>query len=108
MLLKWLKHSVHLQVTAGSLLGEFGPAAQRAGWHFLGSGLAPLCATDSHNLNGRRPCMKAAFEHISIKLGEKTARLACIENPLRVLKGQVLAPIGDVRIPLYKHTEVML
>ena len=34
--------------------------------------------------------------------------VVCIENPSRVLKGQVLAPIGDVRIPLYKHTEVML
>lgn len=88
ILLKWLKHSAHLQITAGSLLGEFGSAAQRAGWHFLSLGWASFVATDSHNLDGRRPCMKTVFKHISIKLGEATARRVCVENPLRVLRNQ--------------------
>ena len=38
--------------------------------------------------------MKAAFEHVSAKLGEDVARLVCIENPLRVLRGQDIAAIG--------------
>ena len=100
-LLKWLERPAHLQLTAGSLLGEFGRTAQRAAWQFLSSGIASLVATDSHNLSGRRPCMRAAFEHISIKLGGTIARLVCIENPLRVLKGQDI-----ISASLYKHEGV--
>ena len=106
ILLKWLAHGAHLQVTGGSLLGEFGPVAERAAWHFLGAGWASFVATDAHDLDGRRPCMKAAFKHISIKLGEAIARLVCIENPLRILEGRNIQMIGstarkrtDERVP---------
>ncbi len=92
ILLKWLDCSAHLQITAGSLLGEFGYAAQKAAWYLLSSGLVSLVATDSHNLDVRRPCMRAAFERISVKLGRATARLVCIENPSRVLRGQDIVP----------------
>jgi protein-tyrosine phosphatase len=91
ILAKWLECPAHLQVTAGSLLGCFGSATEKFGWGLLGSGRASLVATDCHNLDGRRPCMKAAFKRISDRLGETVARLVCIENPLRVLKGQDMA-----------------
>ncbi len=93
---KWIEHSTHLQITAGSLLGEFGQLAERAAWHFLRSGWASLVATDAHGLDSRRPCMKAAFKHICTKLGDRIARLVCIENPLRVLKGEDLRTIDSV------------
>ena len=96
ILVKWLEHSAHLQVTAGSLLGEFGIVAQKAAWHFLNSGWASFVATDCHNLEGRRPRMKAAFERIRIKLGEAIARQLCIENPLRVLTSRDMAPLRSV------------
>ena len=95
ILLKWLAHGAYLQVTGGSLLGDFGPAAQRAAWHFLSSGWASFVATDAHDLDGRRPRMKAAAKHISVKLGETVARLVCIENPLRVLEGRNIQTIGS-------------
>jgi protein-tyrosine phosphatase len=88
ILAKWLECPAHLQVTAGSLLGCFGSATEKFGWGLLGSGWALLVATDCHNLDSRRPCMKTAFKRISDRLGETVARLVCIENPLRVLKGQ--------------------
>lgn len=96
ILLKWLGCSAHLQVTAGSLLGDFGPIAQRFAWQLLGSGWASLVATDCHDLDGRRPCMGAAFERISDKLGQTIAKLVCIENPSRVLKGQDIAAYSVV------------
>lgn len=91
ILAKWLEYSTHLQVTAGSLLGYFGSIAEQFGWDLLDSGKASLVATDCHNTNSRRPCMKAVFKHISNRFGETFARLVCIENPLRILKGQDLA-----------------
>jgi len=85
---RWLECSAHLQVTAGSLLGQFGPLAEKAAWQLLSWGGASLVATDTHDLDRRRPCMKAAFERIRLRLGEKIARLVCIENPSRVLEGR--------------------
>ncbi len=96
ILLKWFEQSAHLQVTSASFLGEFGPVAQKAAWHFLSSGWVSVVATDSHNLEDRRPCMKTAFERISIKLGDTIARLVCIENPLRVIKGQDIIPMNGI------------
>jgi len=88
ILLKWQReYSVSFQITAGSLLGQFGVGSERAAWWFLSSGLASLVATDAHDLDGRRPCIRAAFESISTKLGTAIARRVCIENPLRVLEG---------------------
>lgn len=88
VLLKWLGQAAHLQVTAASLLGTFGTAAQKSAWQLLSSGWASLVATDSHGLDNRRPRMSTAFERINAKLGETVARLVCIENPSRVLEGR--------------------
>lgn len=91
---RWLEHSVHLQITASSLLGDLGPQARKAAWHFLRSGWATLVATDSHDINVIRPRMRAAFRRINKRLGEDLARLVCIENPSRVVNGQDILPIS--------------
>ena len=96
LLLKWLAGGVQLQVTAASLLGEFGPAVQRAAWHFLASGWVSFVATDAHDLRGRRPLMRAAFEQISAQLGVAVARQVCVDNPIRILEGQDMQIIGSM------------
>jgi protein-tyrosine phosphatase len=93
VLLRWLEHSTHLQITASSLVGDFGSKVQKVAWHFLTSGWAILVATDSHDTNVRKPQMKAAFRCIGKKLGEDIARLVCIENPSRVVNGQHIVPV---------------
>lgn len=93
VLCKWLERSAYLQVTAASLLGDFGPAAEKAGWDFLNRGWVSIVATDSHDSSRRRPRMKTAFEHISGKMGHGVARLLCIENPSSVLTGRDIASV---------------
>ncbi|GAH02915.1 unnamed protein product, partial [marine sediment metagenome] len=94
IVLKWLDVGAHLQITASSLLGYWGAEAHRAAWNFLNSGWATLVATDAHDIDGRRPRMRAAFGRISKRLGEDVARLVCIENPSRVVNGQDILPIS--------------
>ena len=84
----WLAGGLILQVTAGSLLGQFGPAAEAAGWRMVEAGLVGLVATDAHDTAGRRPSMTAAIDAIAGRLGHAVARRLCIENPSRVLAGQ--------------------
>ena len=93
----WLRHSIVLQITAGSLIGEFGPFAQKAAWQFLEWKAAILVATDSHNTSERRPRMKAAYEHIRMKMGEKIAGLVCVENPLMLLRGEEVKAVSVYR-----------
>jgi protein-tyrosine phosphatase len=87
-LLPWLEQGALLQVTAGSLLGEFGETSQRAAWDWVGSGLASIVANDAHGAVHRAPRMSEAADAISSHLGHAVARRVCIENPLRVLRGE--------------------
>ena len=72
--------------------------AQKAAWYFMKLGVVSLIATDSHDLSGRRPRMKDAFDSITVNLGEEMARLVCIENPLRILEGEDLKSARSVGI----------
>ncbi len=94
LLLRWLEHSAHVQITASSLVGDSGPKVQRTAWRFLTSGWATFVATDAHDTNIRRPQMRAAFRCIGKKLGEDIARLVCIENPSRAVNGQHIVPVS--------------
>lgn len=87
----WLEAGAVLQVTAASLLGEFGSAAGRAAWYWLSIGAAALVATDAHDTVGRGPRMSDAIDAIVQRLGHVAAKRVCIDNPLRVLQGEELS-----------------
>ena len=104
---KWLEYPAYLQITAGSLMGEFGTAARKCAWELLDSGLACIVATDAHNMDSRRPLMKAAFSRISERLGTAVSRLTCITNPSRIIKGLDIVPIGLEQISNSGQKEVL-
>ncbi len=87
----WLERGALLQVTAASLLGHFGPAAEQAAWHWLATGGASLVATDAHDTAARRPCMARAIEAIARRLGDPAAYRACILNPARLLAAELVS-----------------
>ena len=91
LVLPWLAEGAVLQITAGSLVGDFGPVAQQAAWQWLASGAAALVATDAHDTRGRGPRMSAAVDAIAGQLGAAAAGRACIDNPLRVMEGKELS-----------------
>lgn len=93
---KWSDFGTYVQITAGSILGQFGPAIQQAAWYFLESGLTGIVATDAHDIKFRCPMMKTVFKLITQKLGEDTARLLCIENPKRVIEGNEIEQVSFV------------
>jgi protein-tyrosine phosphatase len=94
LLPRWLRHSTHLQITASSLSGDFGPDLQQSARSLLTGGWATLVASDSHDTGSRRPQMKAAFKRISAQLGQEVARLVCIGNPSRVIANQDILPLS--------------
>jgi protein-tyrosine phosphatase len=85
LVVPWLKEGALLQVTAGSLAGDFGGTAERCAWELLNSSAVAFVASDAHGAVRRPPRMSAAIDLIERKLGRGAARRMCVENPGRVL-----------------------
>ena len=86
----WLKHGVLLQVTSGSLTGDFGEAAQKCAWQLMTYGAISILASDAHDCDRRPPRMKTALKMISDKLAGPIAR-RLVDNAQRVVDGQAIA-----------------
>jgi protein-tyrosine phosphatase len=91
ILMNWITLGAAVQVTAGSLLGAFGLGAERIAWEWLGRGMVCLVATDAHDTKRRQPCLTETIDAVSRRLSHVTARQICVENPARLLDGDVLA-----------------
>lgn len=79
-----------LQLTAGSLTGEFGSTVQKFAEMLLREGLVHFIATDAHRLKHRAPCMKEAFFRAVGLVGEETAVELCCRNPEAITSGKKL------------------
>lgn len=86
----WVEAGAVLQITAGSLLGEFGPTARQEAWRLLDAGLVSLVASDAHDATRRPPRLTAALEALAQQASPDAARALCIDNPLHVLHGKPL------------------
>lgn len=81
-----------LQVTAASLLGEFGERAEAAAHELLKRGWVDVVASDAHNLRGRRPRMQAAREWLTQHHGAAVAERLTETNPA------TLAGVGSIAV----------
>lgn len=85
------------QVTAGSLLGQFGSRAYQAGWAFVSQGLACAVASDAHGLTNRSPAdLGRAMYEVERRLGPAVARALFVTNPRRIATGEPLDPPGVI------------
>jgi protein-tyrosine phosphatase len=87
---QWVAGGALLQVTAGSLTGEFGSRAHHHAWQLVLAGLVALVASDAHDALRRRPRMSAALHVLQQKVGREAARRLVIDNPLCVIEGQFI------------------
>jgi protein-tyrosine phosphatase len=69
------------QVTAGSLLGDFGSRAQTTACKLLDSGWVDVIATDAHNRSSRRPRMGAARQWLVEQYDEALALRLTLTQP---------------------------
>lgn len=77
-----------VQVTAGSLLGEFGPAASAAAGRFLKKGWVHLLASDAHWAHERVPRLAAGRAAAARIVGAAAAQALVEGNPRAVLQGR--------------------
>lgn len=84
-----------VQITGGSLLGEFGKGAAAAAGRFLKKGWVHLLASDAHWAHERVPRLSAARAAAARVLGAAGSRALVDDNPRAVLAGRDLSAPAD-------------
>lgn len=72
------------QLTAGSVLGEFGSRAQVTARHLLDADWVDVIASDAHNLAGRKPRMSAARQWIEQSYDAALAERLMVSTPQKI------------------------
>lgn len=85
-----VERGARVQVTAGSLLGDFGPAAAEAAREMFRRGLVHLVASDAHSVDRRPPRLAAARRHVLETWGEKAELGLFVDNPRAVILSEPL------------------
>ncbi len=75
-----------VQITAGSLTGEFGRETQACAQYLLRQHMVSFLASDGHSVNGRPPILSEAFKTVKKHFGKETATALFTTNPEAVLR----------------------
>lgn len=73
-----------LQLTAGSLAGQFGEPVRRLAHALLEQGLVSIIASDAHNLQHRPPALQPGLEQAARVLGARNAERLVIDTPWQI------------------------
>lgn len=84
-----------MQITAGSVLGEFGKVPLYYSERLLDEGRVDVVASDAHGTGRRRPVLARARDVIAVRVGESEARAMVQDRPGSILSDVVLAPVGQ-------------
>ncbi len=74
-----------LQLTGGSLTGQFGKPAQQCARTIIERGWASVVATDAHNLSHRPPNLDVAFKSLCELGGDAFARKLTSDTPAKLI-----------------------
>ncbi len=89
---QWVDEGRCMQITAGSLFGDFGRAARQFALRLLDAGLVQFVASDAHDLSRRPPRLDLAYRWLAERYGESYALRLVAGNPLRAVEGLPLEP----------------
>ena len=82
--MQWLDMGCHLQLTAGSVLGEYGKTVQRTAACLLKNDLVACIASDAHGLRGRSNYLLDAYDHLTVRYSKQYAKCLMYETPMRI------------------------
>ncbi len=88
-----------LQITALSLVGEFGPGAEKCCCELLKNNLVHVIATDAHSPESRPPVLSIGVEKAAKIIGEEMAQALVTSNPEAIIQGNDLPDYQEPEKP---------
>ncbi|MEE9603877.1 MAG: CpsB/CapC family capsule biosynthesis tyrosine phosphatase [Thermoguttaceae bacterium] len=76
------------QITAGALLGGFGPRVQNLARRMTAGRLVHFVASDAHGAKSRRPLLHVAFDWVTSAAGHQFSVDLFCRNPAKVIAGE--------------------
>lgn len=73
-----------LQVTASSVTGHFGDAAQEVAHALLAEKQVTILASDAHNIKHRPPALRDAMQHAARIVGDLAAQKLVVDTPWQI------------------------
>jgi protein-tyrosine phosphatase len=96
---------VWMQVTAGSLTGDFGRRAKYWAQKLLADGCVHILASDAHNLSSRPPKLSQAFAIASREVGLDEAEQLVLVRPEKILENSSVEGIAPITVTPPKPVE---
>lgn len=87
---EWTTQGRFLQVTGGSLLGQWGARTQAFARRLLERNLVHFIASDGHGTRSRPPRLDLARQWVAVEFGEPLAHRLFLANPSAVIADQDL------------------
>ena len=95
-----VQRGCYAQITAGSLLGNFGSEPRATAERLLGQGMVHVVASDTHRPFGsREPLLAGAAKRLQQLVGEEAANTLLYDNPVAIVADGPVATISPKPAP---------
>jgi protein-tyrosine phosphatase len=98
-----IKMGSFAQVTAMSIVGEFGPQTKKTAEVFLKHNLVQIIASDAHDADRRPPRLSPAVEEAGKLIGPEKSRAMVTEIPQAILENRAVPDYGEPENPEHRR-----
>ncbi|HEY8063923.1 MAG TPA: CpsB/CapC family capsule biosynthesis tyrosine phosphatase [Methylosinus sp.] len=91
---RFFNAGVWMQITAGSLLGDFGRGPRYWAERMLDEGMCHILATDAHGARRRAPRLRAGYEAAAKRVGESEAIEMVLRRPYGILENRLASAMA--------------
>jgi len=81
---QWLDMGCHLQLTGGSIMGQYGKNVQRTAAFLLKNDFVACIASDAHGVNLRSNYLLDVYDHLTVRYSKQYAACLLYDNPMRI------------------------
>ncbi len=98
----WVENGALVQVTAGSLLGNFGRAAKSVAHDLMHRNLVHFIASDAHDTRHRTPVLRDAYQYVEKTWNPGLAKLLFTTAPQAAIEGDEILLLDPEPAPRKK------